>query len=82
MLKIELFLSKMKHQNLTGDNTAIVPLVSTITGHLCVEILKYVTQIGKLTSAGKLISIDFDTMQSSVSEEWLPGPERHICGSD
>ncbi|MBS0938083.1 HesA/MoeB/ThiF family protein [Lactiplantibacillus plantarum] len=76
----ELFLSEKKRKNLTGDNTAIFPLVSTITGHLCVEILKYVTKIGQLNSAGKLVSVDFDTMQSSVSEEWLPDPKCTICG--
>ncbi len=72
-------LEERRRLNLTGDNTAIVPLVSTITGFICAELVRLITGIRKSTSTGKLISIDFDTMTTNIAEEWEKQPGCEMC---
>lgn len=69
-----------REKRMTGDNTAIVPLVSLATGMLCTEVLKYLTGIGELVSAGNLLSVDFDTMQIKTVESWKLNPNCSVCG--
>ncbi|HFE9851573.1 TPA: ThiF family adenylyltransferase [Enterococcus faecalis] len=74
-------LEERRRLNLVGDNTAIVPLVSTITGFICAEIVKYLTGIGELTTVGKLKTIDFSTMTTVISETWEKNKNCQICGN-
>ncbi|NBI13625.1 ThiF family adenylyltransferase [[Haemophilus] felis] len=78
----DLILKKKTELNLVGDNTAIVPLVSTITGFICVEIVKYLTGIGQMQSVGKLISIDFNTMKVVEAETWSKQNGCEVCGKN
>lgn len=73
-------LEERRRLDLTGDNTALVPLVSTITGFLCVELVKYITGIGELTALGKLKSINFNTMETSIAETWELDKNCKVCG--
>ncbi|MES5953260.1 ThiF family adenylyltransferase [Bacillus fungorum] len=74
-------LEERRRLDLTGDNTAIVPLVSTITGMICAELIRLITGIRPSTSSGKLISIDFDTMSTKVAEEWSKNEKCTLCST-
>lgn len=76
----DLVLKEKEKLNLVGDNTAIVPLVSAATGLVLAEILRYITGIGELQSAGHLIAIDFLTMTTRIIENWNRDPQCDICG--
>jgi molybdopterin/thiamine biosynthesis adenylyltransferase len=75
-----LVLKEKERLNLLGDNTAIVPLVSVVTGMINAEIIRYITKIGELQAAGNLIAIDFLTMRTSVIEQWQLADDCPICG--
>lgn len=73
------FLEERRRLNLTGDNTAIVPLVSIVTGLVNAELLRLITGIAPSTASGRLISIDFDTMHTAVREEWERDEDCPLC---
>lgn len=73
-------LAERERQNLPGDNTAIVPLVSAATALITAEILRFVTGIGELQATNRLVSIDFLTMHTKVVENWERDPSCKICG--
>lgn len=59
---------------------AIVTLVTTLTGLMLSEFIKFATDIMQPTSIEKLISVHFDTMQTSIAETWTKNPSCRICG--
>lgn len=73
-------LEERKRLNLTGDNTAIAPLVSIITGMLVAELIRLITGITPCVADGKLITIDFNTMTTSVAEKWSRNLSCQMCG--
>lgn len=73
-------LREKERLNLLGDNTAIVPLVSAATGLITAEILRFITGIGELQSAGNLIAIDYLTMQTEKIETWQINLDCEVCG--
>lgn len=75
-----LVLREKEHLNLLGDNTAIVPLVSTVTGMINAEILRYLTGIGRVQAAGNLIAVDFLTMRTKIIEKWDLAETCAVCG--
>lgn len=75
-----LVLREKEHLNLLGDNTAIAPLVSTITGMINAEILRFLTGIGEFQAAGNLIAVDFLTMRTNIIEEWELAETCAVCG--
>lgn len=72
-------LEERRRLNITGDNTAIVPLVSVVTGLINAELVRLITGIRPSVAAGKLVTIDFDTMTTTVREHWSRDPNCPVC---
>ncbi|MFC7443169.1 HesA/MoeB/ThiF family protein [Laceyella putida] len=73
-------LEERRRLNLTGDNTAIVPLVSVCTGLMLAELVRLITGVKPSNASGKMISIDFETMTTSVAETWEKDANCEVCG--
>lgn len=59
-----------------SSNVGIMPLISLVAGFVTSEILKAVTGIVEMQSAGKLLAYDFISSQIMVHEQWN---KKHDC---
>jgi len=62
------------------DAPAVVNFVSLLTGLMLTEFLKIATSISQPQALGRLISVDFDTVQIVEAESWQKNPDCLVCG--
>ena len=62
-----------------GENAAFVPLVALVSGLMVSELVRLVTQIAPPVSAGRLIEIDFASMEIRQAEEWARFERCPVC---
>ncbi|HVV69211.1 MAG TPA: ThiF family adenylyltransferase [Gammaproteobacteria bacterium] len=63
------------------DAPAVVNFVSLLTGLMLTEFLKIATKISRPQALGRLMSVDFDTVQIVEAESWEKNPECLVCGA-
>lgn len=65
---------------LGGDNAAFVSLVSVLAGFMASEFVRMITGIGEATAAGRVMQVDFATMETSEAERWERRGDCAVCG--